>query len=117
MDTFAVYSLHDQINADQLRDAMRDMLNAAGEFLGKLPVDHYTFLYYFELVGQGAWEHSYGSEYSLPERPYTPAYGKQITDIAAHEFFHVVTPLNLHSEIIEHFNFRDAGSVPASLVV
>ena len=102
----AVYSRHDQINADQLRDAMRDMLNAAGEFLGKLPVDHYLFLYYFEARGQGAWEHSYGSEYSLPERPYTPQYGKQITDIAAHEFFHVVTPLNLHSEIVEHFNFE-----------
>jgi hypothetical protein len=28
-----------------------------------------------------------------------------VTDIAAHEFFHVVTPLNIHSEIIEHFNF------------
>ena len=102
----AVYATHDQINADQLREAMRDMLNAAGEFLGKLPVDHYMFLYYFEARGQGAWEHSYGSEYSLPERPYTPQYGKQITDIAAHEFFHVVTPLNLHSEIIEHFNFE-----------
>ena len=28
-----------------------------------------------------------------------------LTDIAAHEFFHIVTPLNIHSEIIEHFNF------------
>ena len=102
----AVYATHDQINADQLRDAMRDMLTAAGEFLGKLPVDHYMFLYYFESRGQGAWEHSYGSEYSLPERPFTPQYGKQITDIAAHEFFHVVTPLNLHSEVVEHFNFE-----------
>jgi predicted metalloprotease with PDZ domain len=25
--------------------------------------------------------------------------------MAAHEFFHIVTPLNIHSEIIEHFNF------------
>ena len=25
--------------------------------------------------------------------------------MAAHEFFHVVTPLNIHSEIIDHFNF------------
>ena len=28
-----------------------------------------------------------------------------MTDIAAHEFFHIVTPLNIHSEIIEKFNF------------
>ncbi|WP_240410350.1 M61 family metallopeptidase [Hymenobacter oligotrophus] len=25
--------------------------------------------------------------------------------MAAHEFFHIVTPLNIHSEIIERFNF------------
>ena len=31
--------------------------------------------------------------------------GVAVTDMAAHEFFHIVTPLNIHSEIIEHFNF------------
>jgi predicted metalloprotease with PDZ domain len=65
----------------------------------------YTFLYDFGAGSAGAWEHSYGSEYVLNESPFTPAVGAQVTDIAAHEFFHVVTPLNIHSEIIEHFNF------------
>jgi len=104
-----VRAQHQDITADQVRDAMRDMLTAAGKFLGKLPVDHYTFLYDFGAYGRGsitgAWEHSYGSEYVLPDAPYTDNYGTQIRDIAAHEFFHVVTPLNIHSEIIEHFNF------------
>ena len=45
------------------------------------------------------------SEYVLKEGAFTDSLGKRITDIAAHEFFHVVTPLNIHSEIIEHFNF------------
>ena len=83
---------------------MNGMLQAAGRFLGKLPVDRYTFLYHFEDKGAGAWEHSFSSEYVLPESPYTDSVGRQVTDIAAHEFFHVVTPLNIHSEIIEHFN-------------
>jgi predicted metalloprotease with PDZ domain len=91
------------------------MLTAAGAFLGKLPVDRYTFLYDFGAYGRGtitgAWEHSYGSEYVLPDAPYSDGYGTQIRDIAAHEFFHVVTPLNIHSEIIEHFNF--ATPVPS----
>jgi predicted metalloprotease with PDZ domain len=26
--------------------------------------------------------------------------------MAAHEFFHIVTPLHLHSEIVEHFNYQ-----------
>jgi predicted metalloprotease with PDZ domain len=104
-----VRTQHRDISADQVRDAMRDMLTAAGKFLGQLPVDHYTFLYDFGAYGRGtvtgAWEHSYGSEYVLPDAPYTDNYGTQIRDVAAHEFFHVVTPLNIHSEIIEHFNF------------
>jgi predicted metalloprotease with PDZ domain len=32
--------------------------------------------------------------------------GAGITSIAAHEFFHVVTPLNIHSEVVERFNYE-----------
>jgi predicted metalloprotease with PDZ domain len=101
-----VYSRTGQIKAPQLLTSMRGMLQAAGEFLGKLPVDRYTFLFHFSDRNMGAWEHSYGSEYALQDRPYTRAVGTAVTDMAAHEFFHVVTPLNIHSEIIEHFNFE-----------
>lgn len=101
-----VYSKAGQIKAPQLLTSMRGMLQAAGRFLGKLPVDRYTFLFHFSEVDMGAWEHSYGSEYALKDRPYTREAGATVTDMAAHEFFHVVTPLNLHSEIIEHFNFE-----------
>lgn len=101
-----VFSKSGQIKATELLIAMRSMLQAAGGFLGKLPVDRYTFLFHFSDVDMGAWEHSYGSEYALKDRAYTKAEGVAVTDMAAHEFFHVVTPLNLHSEIIEHFNFE-----------
>ncbi|HEV8195405.1 MAG TPA: hypothetical protein VGP87_02090 [Gemmatimonadales bacterium] len=101
-----VYSRSGEIKAPQLLTAMRSMLLAAGGFLGKLPVDRYTFLFHFTDSDDGAWEHSYGSEYSLRDHPYSPQTGAAVTDMAAHEFFHVVTPLNLHSEIIEHFNFE-----------
>jgi predicted metalloprotease with PDZ domain len=105
--TIVVRAMHNDIEAAQLRDAMRDMLEAAGAFLGKLPVDHYTFLYDFGPLMRitGAWEHSFGSEYVMIDQPYTAKYGEQVRNTAAHEFFHVVTPLNIHSEIIEHFNF------------
>lgn len=99
------YSMGSQITSAQLLESMRTMLLSAGEFLRRLPVDRYTFLYYFGPQGAGAWEHSYGSEYVLADAPFTPALGRAVTNIAAHEFFHVVTPLNLHSGIIEHFNF------------
>lgn len=99
------YSKTDRIKSAQLLGAMDDMLQAAGRFLGKLPVDRYTFLYHFEDRPAGAWEHSLSSEYVLAESEFTDSVGRYVTDIAAHEFFHIVTPLNIHSEIIEHFNF------------
>lgn len=99
------YSKTDQIQAQPLLGQMQKMLNAAQAFLVELPVKRYTFLYHFEDQSQGAWEHSYSSEYALQEQPLTPEYAQQITDMAAHEFFHIVTPLNIHSEIIERFNF------------
>jgi predicted metalloprotease with PDZ domain len=99
------YSRTGKISSTRLLEAMDDMLQAAGRFLGKLPVDRYTFLYHFDQKPAGAWEHSVSSEYVLQESEFTDSLGGYVKDIAAHEFFHVVTPLNIHSEIIEHFNF------------
>jgi predicted metalloprotease with PDZ domain len=106
----AVYSPTSKITAMQLAGAMRDMLQAAGRFLGGLPVDRYVFLFDFAPVAKGdatgAWEHSYSSAYTLPEESFTAEVGDRITSMAAHEFFHIVTPLHLHSEIVERFNFQ-----------
>jgi predicted metalloprotease with PDZ domain len=99
------YSKSDGSRATRLLGAMDAMLQAAGKFLGKLPVDHYTFLYHFEDRDAGAWEHSFSSEYVFQDGRFTDSVAQRVRDIAAHEFFHVVTPLNIHSEIIEHFNF------------
>ncbi|MFQ5890553.1 MAG: peptidase [Gemmatimonadota bacterium] len=101
------YSKSGGVTSKQLLGAMDPMLHAAGDFLGRLPVDRYTFLYLFEDPGrsQGAWEHSQSSEYTFVDLRYSERVGRLLTDIAAHEFFHVVTPLNIHSEIIENFNF------------
>jgi predicted metalloprotease with PDZ domain len=99
------YSRTDKISSSQLLSAMDETLQAAGRFLGKLPVDRYTFLYHFGQRSAGAWEHSLSSEYVLQESEFTDSVGEYVTDIAAHEFFHIVTPLNIHSEVIEDFNF------------
>ncbi|MGH7567266.1 MAG: peptidase [Gemmatimonadota bacterium] len=105
------YAKAGEIRSDMLLESMEAMLIASADFLGGLPVDRYVFLYHFEDppregVPYGAWEHSYSSEYVLPEAPWSEGYGQAITDIAAHEFLHIVTPLNIHSEIIEHFDFE-----------
>ena len=102
------YSQQGKFNSESLLKNMEAMLEASRKFLIKLPVNKYTFLYYFIPNPDGvtgAWEHSYSSEYVLGEKEPTKAYMKQVTDIASHEFFHIVTPLNIHSEIIEKFDF------------
>lgn len=99
------YSKSGRVKADQLMKAMGQMLEAARAFLVKLPVSRYVFLYHFEDQDAGAWEHSYSSEYIIEDQEMTPEALDGIVSTAAHEFFHIVTPLNLHSEVIEHFNF------------
>lgn len=103
-----VYSKTGKVRADDLLGSMERMLRSAGTFLGGLPVDRYAFLWHFEDRSQGAWEHSLSSEYVIAEPPaWSAELGQALTDIAAHEFFHVITPLNIHSEIIEHFDFEE----------
>jgi predicted metalloprotease with PDZ domain len=98
------YSKTGLITSDSVLSTMEDMLISADKFVYGLPVNRYTFLYHFEDKDFGAWEHSYSSEYVLKEAEWGSI--KQATkDIAAHEFFHIITPLNIHSEVVEQFNF------------
>ena len=98
------YSKTGLIESEEVLKDMNDMLFAASKFVNGLPVDRYTFLYLFEDRTAGAWEHSYSSEYIYTEGPWEQI-GQGVVETAAHEFFHVITPLNIHSEIIQAFNF------------
>ena len=107
----SVYSPKKLITSRFVAENLKNLLNAAKNYLGgKLPVNKYAFLYYFNgeqptVQGQGAWEHSYSSFYSLPEAP-QDQFIHTIVDISSHEFFHIVTPLNISSKEIREFNFN-----------
>ena len=99
------YSATDKIKSAQILSSMEEMLKSASKFVYGLPVDRYTFLFHFEGDrSSGAWEHSYSSSYAYKEAEWETL-AEDLTATAAHEFFHVVTPLNIHSEIIQSFNF------------
>ena len=97
------YSVTDLNTSSDIKYQIEEVMHDAKAFLEELPVDNYTFLYHFE-ESAGALEHSYSSLHVLEEIP-AEQYAATIKHIAAHEFFHIVTPLNIHSEIIEDFNF------------
>lgn len=99
------YSEGGKISAGQILNDIDQVMADAQAFLKELPVDNYNFIFFFGNQSAGALEHSYSSVYVLYDQAYSPAYGNALKDISAHEFFHIVTPLNIHSEIIEDFNF------------
>jgi predicted metalloprotease with PDZ domain len=108
----SVYAPKGMINSKFIAKNVEQILMAQKEYLGgTLPIEKYAFIYYFEdyakvLPVNGALEHSYSSFYYFPEVP-GEYLAQTLKDVAAHEFFHIVTPLNIHSEEIEYFNFND----------
>jgi len=106
-----VYSPDTSITAEKILLTANDVLQSAGEFIGYSPVTHYDFLFCImdnsayernKILGGGALEHSYSSAYVYPLIYSKP---KTLKNDMAHEFMHILTPLNLHSEIIHSFNF------------
>ena len=98
------YSATDLNTSAEIKSQIEEVMYDAEAFLEELPVDNYTFLYHFGEVSAGALEHSYSSLHVMEQIPVAQQ-ANWIKYVAAHEFFHIITPLNIHSEIIEDFNF------------
>jgi predicted metalloprotease with PDZ domain len=108
----SVYSPNKIVSSNFVARNLKELLFAQAEYLGgELPISKYAFLFYFNdkptLTGSaGALEHSYSSFYSLPEADTTDL-AQEIRDVSAHEFFHIVTPLSIHSHEIGEFDFNN----------
>lgn len=106
----ATYSPNHKVTSRFIANTIKEMLYAQRDYLGgNLPVDKYAFLFYFTdkatLSGaHGALEHSYSSFYVMPEMD-SIYLEQQVRDVAAHEFFHIVTPLNIHAKEIGNFDY------------
>jgi len=108
----SVYSPNGVVSSKYVARDLKRLLYAQRDYLnGELPVDKYAFLIYLSdkptLSGSsGALEHSYSSFYVLPEVD-TASIAQTLNDVCAHEFFHIVTPLNIHAEEIGDFDFNN----------
>ncbi|MBL7895417.1 MAG: peptidase M61 [Bacteroidia bacterium] len=108
----SVYSPNGVVSSKYVAGNLKRLLYAQRDYLnGQLPVDKYAFLIYLSdkptLSGSsGALEHSYSSFYVLPEVD-TASIAQTLNDVCAHEFFHIVTPLNIHAEEIGDFDFNN----------
>ncbi|MGH1339723.1 MAG: peptidase M61 [Aureispira sp.] len=106
----SIYSPNGVVKAKDIASKVRPMLEAQIQYLGNiLPVDRYSFIIYLSPNGYksgnvGALEHARSSMFCLLEDE-TERISKLVVNIASHEFFHIVTPLYIHSEEIHFFDF------------
>ncbi len=99
------------LNANLIMGLAEDVLKSAGEFLQFDPVDRYSFLMYLfdqesikrnNFKAFGALEHSYSTTVALPA---VKNHLGTLKESMAHEFMHILTPLNLHSEILANYDY------------
>lgn len=106
----ALHSPSGLLDAQIVKAELTDIMRGAAEYLGgTLPVEKYVVL--INLLqgmgnsgGFGALEHNFSTTVVMPEMS-ANFVTQQIRDIVAHEFFHIVTPLNIHSEHIHNYDF------------
>ncbi|MDQ3110598.1 MAG: peptidase M61 [Bacteroidota bacterium] len=109
----SVYSPKKLVTAHFVADSLRKLLDMQRQYLGgTLPIKNYAFIIYlngnpkgFKSGSFGALEHSYSSMYCLPEME-QERIAQTMIDVSAHEFFHIVTPLNIHSQEIGDFDYN-----------
>lgn len=111
--TLSVHSPTGRYRAEDLKSAVERMMRAQKAFLGDVDgTRKYTILLYLSTMeedagGFGALEHHTSTVVVLPELMDAQELEASITDVVSHEFFHILTPLNLHSEEIHYFDYND----------
>ncbi|CAN5222962.1 peptidase M61 [soil metagenome] len=99
-----------RVAARDLVKEIKPLLEGHKNYLGgELPVDKYAFIVYLsdrkDLTRFGALEHSQSCFSFLPENLPPQQLASSFRDVASHEFLHIVTPLNIHSEEIGNFDY------------
>ena len=112
--TLSVYSPTGIYTATSLRERMEKMMTAQKTFLGDVDgTKQYSILLYLSQMGKtdangfGALEHHTSTVVVLPEAMQKERLEQAMVDVVSHEFFHIVTPLNVHSKEVQYFDFND----------
>lgn len=110
----AVYSPTGKITAESITPEMKKMMTAQKNFLGDInSTKKYSVLLYLSTMkpddakGFGALEHPTATTVVLPEMLPQDELLKSMKDVVSHEFFHIVTPLTIHSKEIQDFDYND----------
>lgn len=109
----AVYSPNGVVTAESITPEMKTMMTAQKNFLGKFnSTKKYSVLIYLsdtsrnDAHGFGALEHPTATTVVMPEAMPKEQLAEQLKDVVSHEFFHIVTPLTIHSKEIQFFDYN-----------
>lgn len=106
----SIYSPNKMLSAEYLKSHTEKLFEAQGKYLGgNLPAEKYSILLYtysgFSNSGSaGALEHFRSTVMTYPESP-QEQFLEPFIDVISHEFFHIVTPLGIHSKEVHDFDF------------
>lgn len=111
--TLAVYSPTKMYSATDFEPALRRMMQAQRAYLGDLETtDRYTIFLYLAQegrdapVGAGALEHHTSTVANFPESLPRQILEPELVHTISHEFFHIVSPLSVHSEDVHDFDYN-----------
>ncbi|KAB1067105.1 peptidase M61 [Tamlana haliotis] len=110
----SVYSPSKTHSAKTLKETVFKMMEAQKAYLGDVnSTPRYDiFLYLSEgkedsPKGFGALEHHTSTVVVFPDDMSASFLNKNMIDVVSHEFFHIVTPLSVHSEDVQYFDYNN----------
>ncbi|MBR9914975.1 MAG: peptidase M61 [Algicola sp.] len=110
----SVYSPNKVHTAASMKETVYKMMEAQKAYLGDInSTPRYDIYLYLSdgsegaPKGFGALEHHTSTVVVLQEASTKDQLAASMTDVVAHEFFHIVTPLSVHSEDVHYFDYND----------
>lgn len=110
----SVYSPNKAHTAASIKETVYKMMKAQKTYLGTInSTSRYDIYLYLAPdsdtapTGFGALEHHTSTVVVLPEQMPKEALASAMIDVVSHEFFHIVTPLSVHSGDVHYFDYND----------
>lgn len=110
----SVYSPNKIHSAASLKETVFKMMQAQKAYLGDVNATPRYDIYLYLSEGKeespkgfGALEHHTSTVVVLPESMDEAALAESMIDVVSHEFFHIVTPLSVHSEDVHYFDYNN----------
>ena len=110
----SVYSPNKVHTAASLKTTIYKMMQAQKSYLGDINSTPRYDIYVYLSEGKkdspkgfGALEHHTSTVVVMPEQMAEEALASSLIDVVSHEFFHIVTPLTVHSEDVHYFDYNN----------